>query len=337
MSQRFKRGRQAFTLVELLVVIAIIGILIGMLLPAVQSVREAARRIQCTNQMRQMSLGMMNYESTNSHFPPGIKAKLNDNGGIDYGAPGLCWGAILLPFVEQNALYDQIGPLTDGFTDFGTYSSTTNWGVPGLDTELNGQFVANNVLSIFICPSDPSDEFQIRRAQGQMLHAKSNYVGVYGTRTLLSQQNSKLNGGNNNGPDPLGILYVNSKTTFGEITDGSSNTFIIGERDGAPIGTSPQGEELVRGSSVWCSTARAQWLDTCLGATDSDPNYNINTASVFHRRVQWRPFTSQHTGGATFGRADGSAQFVSESIDGDTYEAMGTRAGGVEEALGVVQ
>ena len=313
MSQQSKKGRQAFTLVELLVVIAIIGILIGMLLPAVQQVREAARRISCANKMRQMSLGMMNYESAHSHFPAGIQPKLNNTGNIVWGDPGLCWGAILLPFVEQNSLYDQIGPLTNSLSDFGTYSSATSWGVPGLDTELNGQFVANNVVSTFLCPSCPMGDFQTRRTQGQGLHAKSNYVGVWGSRYRLNQQNN----------DPTGILYINSSTTFGEITDGSSNTFIIGERDGAPISA-----DLTRAASVWCSTARAQWLDTCLGPTTSDARHFLNATTFNHPSAQWHPFSSQHTGGATFGRADGSAQFVSESIDGLTYEAMGTRSGG---------
>ena len=97
MSCQFRRKQLGFTLVELLVVIAIIGILIGMLLPAVQQVREAARRTACTNNMRQMTLGLMNYESANQHFPPGIKSSTVDESTNNWPNPGLNWGAIILP------------------------------------------------------------------------------------------------------------------------------------------------------------------------------------------------------------------------------------------------
>ena len=91
------RQKNGFTLVELLVVIAIIGILIGMLLPAVQAIREAARRTDCSNKMRQMSLGMVNYESAHQKFPPGVKGN-----GIGLGQRGLNWGCFILPFLQQN-------------------------------------------------------------------------------------------------------------------------------------------------------------------------------------------------------------------------------------------
>ena len=312
MTQKNKECPKGFTLVELLVVIAIIGILIGMLLPAVQQVREAARRTACSNNMRQMTLGMMNYESAHQHFPPGImsRADLNDD------LPGLNWGAIILPFVEQKALHDSISELTDNFTNFGPYSSATNWGIPGLDSELNAQFLATNVLSMFLCPSCPMGDFQTQRPQGQDLHAKSNYVGIYGDKRFTG-----------NFSDQPGVLFLDSETTFGDIGDGSSNTFIIGERDGAPMGIGDDGVERVRGASVWCSTARARWLDTSLGATDSEAQYALNSPVNNHNRQQWHPLSSQHFGGAMFGRSDGSVEFISETIDAAIYEGMGTRDG----------
>ena len=318
MSRQLRRNQPGFTLVELLVVIAIIGILIGMLLPAVQQVREAARRTACTNSVRQMALGMMNYESSNQHFPPGIKSSTMDNAAR---RAGLCWGAIILPFVEQSALFDQIGPLTDNLTDFGPGGLfNTDWGIPGLNTELNGQFVANNVLPIFLCPSCPMGDFQTQREQGGGLHAKSNYIGVFGV-------NRGFYSGDPNSVPP-GILYYNSEVGFQDIVDGSSNTFIFGERDGAPLGGTFQGEELIRGASVWCSTARAEWQDTCLGPLTSDPDVFLNSAANTQRFHQWHAFSSQHAGGANFGRADGSVLFLTETVDGLVYEGFATINGG---------
>ena len=323
MKIQIKQRQRGFTLVELLVVIAIIGILIGMLLPAVQQVREAARRSACSNNMRQMTLGMMNYESAHQHFPPGIKsvgtpaeiaaANPSDINGAGLGAPGLCWGGIILPFVEQNALYDQIDELTEGLTNFGPL----NVGIPGLNTELDGQFVANNVLPIYLCPSCPMGDFQTERPQGLGLHAKSNYVGIFGIAA--------------NGSTPRvreGILFTDSDVTFGDIYDGSSNTFIIGERDGAPMGIGTDGIERTRGAAVWCWNGRARWLDTCLGATDSAAVFALNSAIHNNNQHKWQPLSSQHSGGAMFGRADGSVQFVTETIDAEIYEGMGTRNGG---------
>ena len=155
------RSRAAFTLVELLVVIAIIGILIGMLLPAVQQVREAARRTQCLNNMRQLVLASHNFESSYQHFPPGLQWDFNnplnpsrdrptfkdptDPSGED--AEKLGWAVFLLPFLEQNNLFD----------DFA--ASTDNWSSAWFSAQCsNGTRCAEAVISFFICPSDASPE-----------------------------------------------------------------------------------------------------------------------------------------------------------------------------------
>ena len=300
-------SKNGFTLVELLVVIAIIGILIGMLLPAVQAVREAARRIQCGNQMRQMTLGMMNYESAYMHFPPGNKTA---DGAFSSTRlqPGLNWQAIILPFIEQAPLYGQITELTNNLSNpNGAHTSPQ----------------ATTVISTLICPSCPMDDLNPIRPDSGRDAAKSNYIGIWGIEVAGNSDYNQL-AEDQNVYDPStysGILYINSKTGFGEITDGSSNTFIVAERDGASIGVN------TRAAATWCSGNRAQWGNQCLGPVSQQLNYIINTVED-NRQAQWNAISSQHTGGSQFGRADGSVEFVADSINGNVYEALGTKGGG---------
>ena len=308
-NRQFPKTTKGFTLVELLVVIAIIGILIGMLLPAVQQVREAARRTTCSNNLKQMALAMLNHESAFQHFPAGIRSNatfIETGNQQEAQQPGLNWGVSVLPYIEQNAIYDIVKDLS------------TDFNVPLLDyVDANGVNHASDIISTFQCASCPMGDFQTSRSD--IGHAKSNYVGIYGDTKFTNAFNVRSRSG---------MLYLNSAVTFGETTDGSSNTYLIGERDGADMGEGSDGVFRVRGASVWCSTRQARWLDTCLGATDSAAEWTINSAANSATRHRWHALTSQHTGGAQFARADGSTQFVSDSINGDTYKALGTKAGG---------
>ena len=151
--------KNGFTLVELLVVIAIIGILIGMLLPGVQKVREAARRAACANKMRQMTVGLMNYESAHKHFPPGIQSN-------SMMGRGLNWSSFILPFMEQDALY---GVLRDQSNNF----KQPNW-VGGAIADS-----AEEILDIYLCPSDEmggENTVRGRTPGGANPHGKSNYI-----------------------------------------------------------------------------------------------------------------------------------------------------------------
>ena len=331
-----KQDPKGFTLVELLVVIAIIGILIGMLLPAVQQVREAARRTQCANSMRQLALAMHNFESSNSHFPPGVQSIDPDLIGVEDNLDardilfehGFCWSAIILPFVELNSQSQILGRLSERFT-------RPEW--EGTLTDINGGVFMNHSateLGLFVCPSCPMDPINNKRSDGTF--AKSNYVGVIGPR----MQESDLDSWSNYSQitldrnDPItsnnqriqlqfpGILFFNSEITFGEIPDGTSNTFLLGERDGADLGGGYQ-----RAASAWCGAERASWLNTCLGPTSGDARWTLNSAD-FGFWEQWVPFSSSHPGGANFARADGSITYVTDEIDGDAFEQSGTRAGG---------
>ena len=186
--QKTKR-HQGFTLVELQVVIAIIGILIGMLLPAVQAVRAAARQTACMNQLRQFGLANMNYESANMHFPPGITD--DDTDHRDALHSGFVF---LLPFIEQNNLFSQI-------------DLTQEWTAP------DNQFLSEVDVPIFSCPENDSFVQQDGGVPGQA----NDYAFNKGNDAFLNNQ------------APSGIFGINSEITLAQIADGSSNTFMMGE------------------------------------------------------------------------------------------------------------
>ena len=316
--------RQGFTLVELLVVIAIIGILIGMLLPAVQQVREASRRITCSNSMRQITLSAHNYESAHMHFPAGIRTRDFDTADEDSQMEaltehGLNFTATLLPFLDQTSQGSAIDQMIRRF-------GIIRWWEGGTDH-------AQTVLSFFLCPSDVLGDVNTVRPND---HAKSNYVGVCGNileRDLLGYNDISEFDDNRSGDisSPLrklnakfpGILFVNSAVEMGEIIDGTSNTFIMGERDGVLL----EDGNFTRGAATWTGTNQAHWMNQCLGPTSREPRFTINS-TIDDGTARWYPFASQHPNGANFSRADGSTAFVPDTIDGEVYEAFGTKAGG---------
>ena len=308
MGKRTHRTKEGFTLVELLVVIAIIGILIGMLLPAVQAVREAARRIQCGNQVRQLSLAMLNYESAHMHLPPGIQTADNAFGQAR-SESGLNWYVIVFPFVEQEPLFDDVSEITDNLTN------------------PNAAFndpVATTVIPSIICPSCPMEDRNTVRPDSGDNAGKANYIGVWGIEVNGNSDWNDLAADPNTYDASVysGLLFLDSEVEIGEITDGTSNTFIIAERDGAPIS-----DGRTRAAATWCANRRAQWCNQCLGPISQQQAYVINTVEDSNP-AQWNAVSSQHTGGANFGRADGSVEFVADTISGDVYEALGTKSGG---------
>ncbi len=221
--------RAAFTLIELLVVIAIIAILIALLVPAVQKVREAANRTQCTNNLHQMCLGLHNYAGVQKHFPSAYVAP-----GLN---PGWGWGSHILPYVEQEGMYKSLGVLT---LRFGGGAN------PALPTPLS-----QTPFSIYRCPSDLGPVLNDFRLN----HATSNYRAVSGaiTRPLFIVDQ-----------DHGGVMYQNSKTKMTSIADGTSNTLAVGEC----IYDQPSGKRAalwvgmtgLRSGSVWISDVM-WWVD----------------------------------------------------------------------------
>ena len=190
--------RSAFTLIELLVVIAILGVLIGLLLPAVQMVRTAAARLQCQNNLHQIGLACHAYHDANEVLPPGYTAA----SVYPATSPGWGWGEYLLPYIEQEPLYRQI-----------------NFSLP-----LEGQPAIQTIVKLYICPSDnpPYSAFAVTDATyGTIcLAAPSSYAAICG------DDNTDVDD-----PTGSGVFYRNSKTRLTDIMDGTSQTAMIGERD----------------------------------------------------------------------------------------------------------
>jgi prepilin-type N-terminal cleavage/methylation domain-containing protein/prepilin-type processing-associated H-X9-DG protein len=229
--------RPAFTLVELLVVIAIIGVLIGLLLPAVQKVRAAAMRMKCANNLKQMGLALHNYLSAEECFPPAFQATGNNAG---WG-----WSTYILPYLEQGNLYNAMAPTTNPF------GQGTNPGTPDANTQTS--------LSLFRCPADTGPAINSQKFN----FATSNYRAVVGTNYPGDPYVPLTDYG--------GIMYQNSRTRVSDILDGTSNTLFVGEclllDDGTKNGAiwpgmagSANGTEYVS-SVMW-------WLDVA--------PYNIN-------------------------------------------------------------
>jgi prepilin-type N-terminal cleavage/methylation domain-containing protein/prepilin-type processing-associated H-X9-DG protein len=297
------RRRRAFTLIELLVVIAIIAVLIGLLLPAVQKVREAAARLQCENNLKQIGLALQNYHDTAGSFPSGYVSGV-DASGDDTG-PGWGWAAFILPQMEQQPLYASI--------QFGQ----------NIEAPANAS-ARVRLVKAYLCPSDsvPLTWAATRYdAAGAALGvvcdvASASYVGNFGVAEP--------------GVDGEGVFFRNSAVRIGDITDGTSQTFLVGERS-ARWGQVTWAGAVTNASMVPPANSPAQpgiWNSSgfVLGHTFE------GTGGPGSAGTETNGFASQHTHGANFLFADGHVQFVSETMDHQIYKGLSTRAGG--EALG---
>ena len=310
--------RTAFTLVELLVVIAIIGILIALLLPAVQAAREAARRAQCSNNLKQITLAMHNYHAATKVLPPGSIISNN-----------LAWNVMILPYIEQQPLYDLF--------DFreGPFNGGSNREGP------NKSIHALNRVEAFLCPS--ATRLYATHPSSTLLNPErktyaSHYFGVAGPKgpnpfggTYLVERESNGYGG-----FALdGVLFKNSAIRIGDVIDGTSNTLAVGEiawprggtygsQDGGTDGGG-DGANWVRGIAFGTTDAQISGSSSCKNVVDG-----INVLPTLFNDIS---FSSKHPGGAQFGMCDGSVRFVSENVDLLVYKSTASRDGGEVKIL----
>ncbi|WP_153557707.1 DUF1559 domain-containing protein [Roseimaritima sediminicola] len=317
--------RRGFTLVELLVVIAIIGVLVGLLLPAVQAAREAARRMSCTNNVKQIVLGMHNYHDTLLTFPAG-----SYNLREAWPSNGSNWRALILPYIEQNALYDQLQ-----FIDTAPYTFMAG-GAAGSNALYGNEVLKEFELPTYRCPSSAIPVFDIAPvSNNQAKTMVVSYVGIQGAARPVP------------GPDPNrgtadlghgwssnnGILVPNESFGMQAITDGTSNTMIIADQSGLVAGVNRTANYYggwygTRHGSPVSSGRRDLWQTgtTCVRFA---PNSNIVQTGATERMYRNNTvINSFHPGGITIGLADGSVRFLPDTVDFMTLKKMCCRYDG---------
>ena len=294
-----RRDTRGFTLVELLVVIAIIGILIALLLPAVQAAREAARRSQCSNNLKQIGLVLHNYHDVNKVFPPGSLYHYSSS-GVDtllttgIGGDRISGWVLILPFMEQTAVHD--------LWDF-NYGYDNSQNAAGKKIPVDGYF----------CPSVP------RPVKASSSQAYGDYAFSCGTGNINSTRGSVF---------WRGTFGMNSICRFRDITDGTSNTIAGGEKCTEYVSlTSPQYRWGWHGSrNMVYAMNRRVVPDAAFPFIDYNGTVVPGTSAVWDDR--WANFGGRHPGGAQFFVADGSVTFVSETIDMAVYQNLGNKADG---------
>ena len=324
-----KSNRKGFTLIELLVVIAIIAILIGLLLPAVQKVREAAARLSCSNNLKQLGIALHSYHDANDRLPPGCA---NDVAPFGNGVNswGSSWKVYILPYIEQDNIFRQ--------WQFNSIAGTGS----GFSNVANMNLVNRLTIKTYRCPSSTIPEFYLASSNAGSIQMMTSYTGVGGASIdiPIGAFNGIVSGG--------GILFANSQVRMVGITDGTSNTIMVGEQsdhlrelNNQPI-TGPSTAITSQGPHGWtmgiasggvgatagdrhfnCSTTR--WSINQRGLGDNISNgTNSNTGSNI-------PLSSSHTGGAQMLFGDGGVRFLRDTTPLLILQWLSSRAGG--EAL----
>ncbi len=343
------RRARGFTLVELLVVIAIIGILVGLLLPAVQAAREAARRMQCSNNVKQLSLALLNYESALRKFPPGAIHSAVPRSGSRGFSFGPSFYGMVLPYFEQSTLFNSLTMIgrSPGYIHEG--GSANNAGLANRDVVL-----AAGPLPMTRCPSG-SGPISARRNSTFNYEPFAHYAGVSGCVDPVTFVENRLF---DDGPLGFisggGMMVANKGMKIAACTDGTSNTILLGEMSGRLERLTPNTYSYVAASGTvhgWLMGTRVDGTPPALdpGGTTGDDRV-FNTVSLRYSPNQEpfanqlfpgmgsnvganNPLNSNHVGGVMIGLTDGSVQFITENIELETLKKLATRDDGIPTGL----
>jgi prepilin-type N-terminal cleavage/methylation domain-containing protein/prepilin-type processing-associated H-X9-DG protein len=327
---------RGFTLIELLVVISIIGVLIGLLLPAVQAAREAARRTQCTNNLKQIGVALHNYMDAHGVFPPGYVSTVNPTitnpcnqdaenaNSIDLGS-GWAWGSMILPQLEQGPLFNSINfSLSVAYPDNNTSSTTL------VSAYLCSSDGGPDLVPVYADPPDPANPGSYSASSVLDRVARGNYVGMWGVGEVCAGSNPQNAFNVGSIGSGVGIFQRNSRTRIADITDGTSQTIAVGERSHnlsyvtwtarTPNGWLGVTSFSEGGTDRFNPSPEETWTQVMGPAGLEDGNRTINDPEA-HVEDYW----SRHPGGANFLFADGSVHFLKNGINKQTYRALATK------------
>ena len=362
-TQLATRKRPAFTLVELLVVIAIIGILVALLLPAIQAAREAARRTKCVNQLKNIGLACLNYESSNKTYPTGSTFALDKNGQVYASASGLGWPVLILPYMEESGVSQESLSIWDKMLTTRGYQDAYHGDMDPINQMM---------LPSYLCPSDgelPNQEEKYGSTASAKARKPMSYAGVtgsywsrWGNAPTASKESGKYCIWGSQNPNDLlgpnnfdGLMIQHWPVSIKQATDGTSKTLLVGERTyqirAWMIGAYSSGQQdppnSGRGSSAspngpqpttaWFACKNVNdvallnhdpYTNTYRGHDNTlgdRPQVPAGTPNTIH--CNDLPFGSFHPGGVNFAFGDGSVDFLNDNLDVKLYLAMASRNG----------
>ncbi len=324
------RGASGFTLVELLVVIAIIGILVALLLPAIQAAREAARRTQCINQIRQITLALQNHHDSKKGFPPGVLNNIVNNNLDLFTYPRVTWMMHTFPYMEEGAVFGAFNLKVPQGCSGGIWLDPVNYAA------------VHASVSVLLCPSDGEGDLYHHHPGCGGDPARGNYAGFFGNVSMGGVLDYARNPNvvSSSAPDHAPAAFmINRPVKISTISDGTSHTMIIGEYLKGISGDNND----YRGVH-WYDHVGTSQIFTATGpnSTERDRLYPLwctGKLNLPHQNLPCHPgqadgsnqmaaSRSRHPGGVQVGMADGSARFVPDSVELAVWQAMGSIKGG---------